>query len=240
MHLVAILLLGLTNLSGGSTPGQTAKAPGDSQSGAVVAAAGQLLDMAGLLFNDGAAPPESLEALTNSLNNLTPRGEGEDLPGLPSAGDPDRHEAFASAMRTLHDVVAAGMPRDTVRSSFRGLFYAFHNLYSEELQNVFLRDSGVTLVLFSASITCDCTRKLSDSYTRQIVQAKDMLENFPPVLVLDCAADPGLMDRYGIETLPTILILEGNDKEFARLSEKEFILPGLVGHLQSRNQENLK
>jgi hypothetical protein len=229
MHLAFLLLLGLAGMSRGSDSGRPAPADGDSLPGAVVAAADQLLNMAGLLFSDEMATPDSIERVLRSLDRL-------DLPGELPDGGPDRHRAFDSARQTLHDVTSAGMSRDTNRSSFRELFFAFHNLYLEELQTTFLQDSGVTLLLFSASITCDCTRKLSDNYTRQIVQAKNILEDFPPLLVLDCAVNQGLMDKYGVETLPTVLILDRYNRELARFRETEFILPGLVEHLQGNGR----
>jgi hypothetical protein len=233
MYPAALLLLIITGLSWGSNPGRMASVAGDSLPGTVVAAAGRLLDMAGLLFSDEAPTPDSMEALMNSLDSLG-------LAGAPAAGDPDRHKAFDAARRSLREVTSAGMSRDTVRSSFRELFFTFHNLYLEEFQRTLRGDSGVTLILFSASITCDCTRKLSDSYIRQIVQAKNMLEGFPTLLVMDCAVNPKLMDQYGIETLPTILMLDGNNRELARFRETEFILPGLVEHLQAVGRGSVK
>lgn len=209
-----ILLLAVAGSTRGTSqpPGETVA--GDGAAAQILRDADRLLEGAALVLGDDPIPEGFPEVY---IDGIDAGGSGGALT-----------ESIAEFRRDL----AAGRSRDALRSAFRRMFFAFHGRYEGLLRAAVLGHAGEKLMLFSASITCDCTRRLTDSYVRQLVQAGRIVGSVPPTLVLDCAADPSAMDRHAIEFLPTILLLDGENREISRLSVSEFILPFIVEHFQ--------
>ncbi len=176
--------------------------------------ADRLLEAAACILGDEVIPPDF---------------PGPELDGIDDRGT---DTLLIAALRRFREDIGSGAPHDSLRSSFRRFFFALHHSYEGLFRPAVLGHAGPKLLFFTASVTCDCTRRLSDTYTRQLVQAKGILGGLPPTLVIDCATDPSSMDRYRIDNLPTVLLLDGQNRENFRFHTSEFILPLLIEHLQ--------
>lgn len=183
-----------------------------------------LLDMSVAMFSNEAPPRESILQLSSTLDRLSMNAEH-------TSGDENAKthaETLAFMAFQLKMVAESGTSIDTLRSLFREAFYAFHNLHGAPFLQEALQTKNTKILLFSVSMTCDCTRRRCDANTVDIVRTVKASHRPIDFTVIDCVYSLDLMKEYEIEIFPTVVVLDVNNREIGRLEELEEVYDQLA------------
>lgn len=153
-------------------------------------------------------------------------------------GDPTwQHDQQNLAVALFRfDLLSQSASQDTLRDAFRELFYAFHRLCRPYLYQRASTKPERRILLFAASITCECTRRLCDEYIAELARQRRKLQGHVSLVIIDSVFDPELMNHYKVETIPTAIAVDamgnetrrvqGNDQKAADLND---LINGMLG-----------
>lgn len=192
-------------------------------------------------FNDTPSSDGAISYLTalldrgcDSLEDLRRR---QPKPDSSAALREDPLQKLRTASGRLRNVLDLHIPLDSARTLVREAYYAFLNLYRDDLLREALTSGNRKLLLFSASVTCDCTRKLCDAYIADIAWVQNEIDDFPEVVIIDCTEEPLLMKEYSIDTIPTVIILDEHNREITRIQGEERIISILAETLRAKRDK---
>lgn len=106
---------------------------------------------------------------------------------------------------------------DTVRDGFRELFYAFHRLCRPYLYLLASTKPERRILLFAASITCECTRRMCDEYIAELARQRRELRGCFGLVIIDSVFHPELMTHHKVETIPTAIAVDAMGNEIGRV-----------------------
>jgi len=107
--------------------------------------------------------------------------------------------------------------RDSLHDAFRELFYAFHHLGRPLFHQKVVADGRQAVLLFAASITCECTRRMCDEYVAELARLRGKHTNGIELIIIDSVVNAELLKEYEVETIPSILLLDMPNKELGRM-----------------------
>ena len=110
---------------------------------------------------------------------------------------------------------------DSLRDAFRGLLFAFHHLCGPYFYQRATLTAEKKVLLFVASITCECTRRMCDEYTAELARLRKSEKNGFDLVIIDAVVSPDLLKMYDVETIPTAIAMGKANTETGRLEAGE-------------------
>ncbi len=193
-----------------------------SAAGDIDAAQTILFDLA-IVFQDSASLPggqvrqmaEILMRLCETPDSVLPSSMRND-----SAVQSER-QRLSSALVQFKVYHAEASGRDTLRSAFREIFYAFHGWCRPYLTQKNAAANRTAVMLFAASVTCECTRRMCDEYIAELGRVGRNEIKGLDIVIIDSAVSPDLLKEHDVNIIPTAIVTDRTGREFGRMNGGE-------------------
>jgi hypothetical protein len=120
------------------------------------------------------------------------------------------------------DTVYAQNPKpDTLRTIFRLFSSSFEMVFSDYFLERALGSEVKKIISFNTSVSCECTLKMCADYIDALYALKQEFKDRIEVVVVDAFSRPELKERYKVTFLPTVIVLDGGNKETHRFVREE-------------------
>ena len=133
-----------------------------------------------------------------------------------------------SALLRFNEVNRPDLTTDSLRAIFRKIAESFEYTFCD----YFHAQAGMShvkkVLLFSVSISCECTLKMCGEHLDALYALKRHYGNKVSILAVDTFHNTDLKDRYKIEFSPTLVVLDGNNNEVQRFVREERIAQKLT------------
>jgi hypothetical protein len=110
---------------------------------------------------------------------------------------------------------------DTLKKAFRVVNNNFNSLYGKYFLNELSKSSKQKVILFSASMSCECTIEMCHKQETEV----ELLEKENPGLfeyaVIDAYENSELQDQYKVGFIPSVIMQDTIGKEMRRLIRSE-------------------
>jgi hypothetical protein len=114
---------------------------------------------------------------------------------------------------------------DTLRDAFRELFYAFHRFSQPYLYQ--RAGTPAHILVFSASVTCECTRRMCDEYIAELALLQRTNQSDFDLVIVDSVVNPELMAEYTVTTIPTAIAIDREGNVTGRLEGNDHLVVGM-------------
>ncbi len=110
---------------------------------------------------------------------------------------------------------------DTLKKVFRVVNNEFNSLFGNYFLDKLNKSSKKKIIVFSTSMSCECTLEMCYKQESEIQKLlKENLKMFD-YAVVDCFTNFDLQSKYEIGFIPTVVVLDSNNKEVKRFMRKE-------------------
>jgi hypothetical protein len=181
-----------------------------------------LFDVA-LDFHDSTQPPAtSIDGLNEALQRVNSADGGMFPLSIRAHPAWRRYQQDLTFALFQFDLLRSQpINNDSLRDAFRGLLFAFHHLCGPYFYQRATSTAEKKVLLFVASITCECTRRMCDEYTAELVRLRKNQENGFDLVIIDAVVSPDLLKMYDVETIPSAIAMGKANKETGRLAAGE-------------------
>jgi len=94
---------------------------------------------------------------------------------------------------------------------------------SESEYNADSSAAKVKIILFTASMSCECTLRMCAEYEQAIQKMIKHYEEEIDFEIIDSYADDNLSNKYNISFIPAIIFLDKDNNEFERIVREDDI-----------------
>ena len=126
-----------------------------------------------------------------------------------------------SALLRFNEMNRPDLTVDSLRTIFREIAESFEYTFCDYFHAQASMSHVKKVLLFSVSISCECTLKMCGEHLDALYALKRHYGNKVSILVVDTFHNTDLKDRYKIEFSPTLVVLDENNNEVKRFVRDE-------------------
>jgi len=112
---------------------------------------------------------------------------------------------------------------DSLQSLFREIAITFEFTFCDYFHDQAKESFMKKIFLFSTSVSCECTLKMCGEYLEALYSSQRHYGKGLDIVVVDTFHKTDLKDRYKIEFIPTLIVLDENNNELQRFVRDERI-----------------
>lgn len=120
---------------------------------------------------------------------------------------------------------------DTLKKIFRTVNNEFNSLFGEYFYDEIIGSPGKKIIIFSTSMSCECTLEMCYQQESEIQQLKKENPDLFDYAVLDCYTNFDLPTKYEVGFIPVVLVSDKNGKELKRFVREENVYSELNKYL---------
>jgi hypothetical protein len=117
---------------------------------------------------------------------------------------------------------------DTLKKVFRVVNNKFNSLFGNYLLDELKKSSKKKIILFSTSISCECTLEMCYKQEAEIQKLQNENPNLFDYAVMDCFTNFDLQSKYEIGFIPTVIVLNSKNKEVKRIVIEELEIEKII------------
>lgn len=120
---------------------------------------------------------------------------------------------------------------DTLKKIFRAVNNEFNSIYGEYLYNEIISPTGKKIIVFSTSMSCECTLELCYKNEADVQKLRKQKPDLLEYVVVDCFTDSKLQTKHEIGFIPVVIVLDSNSNEIKRFVREENLYSRLSEYL---------
>ena len=184
----------------------------------------QIVALSQTLYNGKQPDGQSLNALNIALSSLSTTSINEYSDEIKNDKEFMRsHGVFDSLVRRFRELVSTNPGIDTLRCVFRDLKWSFLNIFTKYFLGEDAAPENTKILLFSTSVACKCILKMCDEQEQALYLIQSSYKVQPDLIVIDAFSNHDLKEKYDVMLLPTVIVLDKNNKELKRFVSEEKI-----------------
>lgn len=155
------------------------------------------------------------------------------LPAENYSGDKEKRsylsglEELRKSFILFRDAVQAGFDIDSVRSLFNNMNTSYNSVFGRIIYDELIGEECIKIVLFTSSLSCECTNEMTAKNETQIRSLLRGRENADYVVV-DLFRNYDLKEKYAVTFMPTVTVLDKNNLETGRFVRSETLPEGEI------------
>jgi hypothetical protein len=133
-------------------------------------------------------------------------------------------------LNLFHTLVSAGKNRETLLAVINDFSDEFYKEYGEEIFNLIKEIESTRFILFTTSMSCECTILMCREYEAALYKVIDKKPDCT-FAVIDTYSNETITDRFNVSFVPVLLIIDENGTELDRFVRDENISESLKNYL---------
>lgn len=196
-----------------------------------------------ILFYNTSFSQYKIDQLRNEISDinisfhhskLQDQNKYTDLENLLKYSYTDEYSGFVtSKLKTEYDLFMSSLKHVENIDTLKKIFLAVNNKFNSLSYNYFyqkaLKASKQKILVFSTSMSCECT--LDMCYHQEAEIQKFCKENNFDYAIIDTWEDFEIQQKYKVDFVPTVIILDSENKEIHRFTREENIYSELNRYL---------
>ena len=137
-------------------------------------------------------------------------------------------EQLIKSFKTFEEFFRSIPEVDTLKKVFRFVNNEFNSQFGNYLLDELKKSSKKKIILFSTSISCECTLEMC---YKQEAEIQKLLKENPDLFdyaVVDCFTNFDLQSKYEIGFIPTVIVLNSKNKEVKRIVIEELEIQKII------------
>jgi hypothetical protein len=181
----------------------------------------QIVLMSGALAEGRYPPASELTGLRSALDAI---GRTDAAPAAGREHEPRQAlRMLDSALSVFGSLELLGVSADSARKEFLRIASAFEFAFSEDFDRAAAGSLRETALLFSTSVSCECTLAMCADYLDALYALQRRRPGRFNIVVVDAFRNTDRSDKYGVEFLPTLVLLDSRQREARRIVREEHI-----------------
>jgi hypothetical protein len=167
-----------------------------------------------LLLNDQNPSAELIDNIQKELINL-----------------PHGSKILIEKFDTLKDLLSDNAGTDTLINIINEASDEFYKIYGEDIYNKIIPANRKKFILFTTSVSCECTIQMCRDYENAIYKSLRNRDNGLEFVFIDSFFNNSLTDKFNISFVPVLIILDESGTELTRFTREENILEILQNYV---------
>lgn len=182
----------------------------------------QIIEISGILSSAKHPSTLSLDKLRWTLRSIQQMDSSQAaVKSLLPKIRPKDMRSLDSALVRFNEMNRPDLSADSLRAIFREIAESFEYTFCDYFHSQARMSHVKKVLLFSVSISCECTLKMCGEHLDALYALKRHYGNKVSILAVDTFHNTDLKDRYMIEYSPTLVVLDENNNEVQRFVRDE-------------------
>lgn len=170
---------------------------------------------------DGNKDNKRLQEIEEAIKKLLEK-EGDEI----VVSELDK-EGLADLNKYLNDLKSGKISENGVSSSIYNFYISFANLFHENYKELFNKSNRDKIIFVTVSVTCDCSRKMSNENLDDIIKYVHKKMNYD-VIIEDMWNYVYFKEKYKVKFVPTTILLDEQNNEKGIFIREEHLYDKLL------------